>query len=222
MSIIVDGNLELQPWSLNIPSNGSDIGGVDPAAYSLDQSFDEVEQYLEGTTQQGGYPTIEAYIKRSILTNTGNVSLSFDLLPNLNLLNEYLYETDLILAYSGFKYNMSLQVVWGAKGGDLQIANEGGGWVSTGLVVPFFSPNVSVHYLITYQFNVTTKKYSTLAAVINNQLFQISANLQNLTAQVSNWAETAVIQQQRTLTVTAGSAGKSASDRLKNIQLTWW
>jgi hypothetical protein len=222
MPIIYDSKLELQPWSLNIPSNGSDIGGCDPASYSLDQSFDEVALELQGTTQQGGYPTIEGYIKRSIPANTGNVSLSFDLLPSVNLLNEYLYETDLIIAWSGYKYNLSLQLVAVANGYSLQVADLNGDWAVTGIIVPAFLPVQSVHYLIIHQFNITTKKRSTIAAVINNQLFLIPSQFQNIAATSTNWEDVAIVQQQRTLTPAAGNAGKSASDRLVNIELAWW
>jgi hypothetical protein len=217
----IDPKLELQPWSLNIPSNGSQIGGCDPKAYSLDQSFDEVALSLAGTTQQGGYPTIEGYIKRTIPANTGNVSLSFDLLPNVNLLNEYLYETDLIIAWSGFKYNLSLQLVAVENGWSLQVADLNGDWAVTGIIVPPFLPMQPVHYLLVHQFNVVTKRRSTIAAVINDALYLIPAQFQNVSATPTNWEDVAIIQQQRTLTVAAGNAGKSAGDRLTNIQLAW-
>jgi hypothetical protein len=217
----IDPNIQSLPgWKSHVQSDGSNVGGYDPAVYSIDQTFPpSCRFFLQGTKKQGAYPTVDWYINRPIQANTGNLQLNFGITPNTNLANMALFETDLKLSIGGYTYNFSLQVLTGTW--VLEISNQAGNWVSTGFKVPPFLPGVLTPYELAYRFNETTKLYSLPTAVINGELFEIPASLGNLTAIKTGWADGALIQQQRSLTPAAGNADLSASDQLDNCELVW-
>jgi hypothetical protein len=218
--MFIDSNIQSAPgWGSHVQSDGSDVGGWDPAVYTIDQTFPpSCRFFLQGTKKQGSLPTVDWYIARPVQANTGNLQLNFSLTPNTNLLNNYLFETDCKLSIDEYTYNFSLQVLVGSW--KLEISNQKGDWVDTGFTVPPFVPGVATQYELVYRFNTTTKLYSILTASIGGQAFEIPSSLGNLTAIKTGWTDT-LIQMQRSLTEEAGDANQSASDQLDACELIW-
>lgn len=193
---------------------GSDIGGTAPVKYGIDQSNPPFARFF---TQGGPFSDWLWAVHRAILPNTGKLKLSFDLtIDSSVLICGQAIEFDTILAFGGFKYNMSSQINI-AAGSIFQISDVYGNWATTGIVSPALVPGIPTRFLYEYGFNFTTKRYGIIAVTIAGQKRPVPAVMQNLLAQPSTWADSCSLQVQLDL----NSKGGSMSHVMTNAKYIW-
>lgn len=220
--MFIDSGILRSPLSTHVQSDGSNIGGCDPASYgfvSLPGPDGGVYMHSQGTTKPGGYPAWMLYPTqlRPVLPNTGNLEFSFDLIVDeANSTAANVRETDVILVTGGYKYNFSGQQNI-TEGGMIQIADSKGNWVDTGIKLGILSPNVRHSLSWKYSFDTTKHTGSVVSFALDGVGYSIPTSLQNIPASVCNWTEGAYPQFQM------GSlpAGVYWSTILSDVVLTW-
>lgn len=199
------------------PPNGdpAQVGGTGtPTSFGYDQSFPTMRFWTQGAK----YNNWLAAIARPILPNTGNLQLSFMVMFDNPLAGEVqAREFDTRVSISNWNYNFSSQINM-AEGGHLQISNQSGGWVDTGIVLDL-APEAWHTFVYDYAFNVTTHKYSILSVTVDGIMYLIPTTLQNLTATQPSppWEDSCSLQVQLDI----GSAGGGFSQLMQNIQYSW-
>lgn len=220
-------------WATHTQADGSDIGGVPPAAYGyqLIPSRKRAARWLlwsDGTTDTTGeqYPAWMLYPKtpRPILPNTGNLNVYFDfVLGGGKLAGMNVLETDTLLVVDGWKYNGSVQ--YNQSSGGFQIANAAGAWETVGIYFGELDPSVKYRTQIFYEFDLTARTISVKAISLNDDVEEVPSALQNVAAsdtseggKVSPWLTGAYWQLQM------GSLPNAApwSVRIKRIRNEWY
>jgi hypothetical protein len=195
---IKDTQIQILPAKTHVQSDGSNIGGVDPARYGYIVTLGGVSHLLlwtEGTTEAGKYPAFMWYPAelRPILPNTGKVRMSFTAVINGNMNGFNVRETDLELVIAGFRYNVSAQYNQ-ARG--WQIAKANGDWVDTGFYNGPLVAGVPSVVAIDYTFDLKAHTCSVKQITDNGKVFAVPAVLQNVPGQASKWSEGAYVQLQ--------------------------
>jgi hypothetical protein len=227
-----DPNLQMQlGWKDHVESDGSNVGGCDPASYLREQQFPPAAQfYLQGTTQKGKglCPTVEWYIERQIPANSGAVSIVLDEMIGYDTFsNGHALERDLILLIADaatkktWKYNLSFDIY--IEGGwKLRVSDAKGDWVDTGLSCGPLAAGICHHIELFHAFDVTKKTFGTKAVAIDGVLYLIPAQFQGIAAEETNWtAGLAILQVQQEMTAKAGDAGLAMSQELLRADLVW-
>lgn len=205
----------LPNWSFHLPNDGSNIGGKMPDRYGYCQGIpgffpSATLFYVAGPA----YATVEHYINRPILLNTGSLSMFFNLTVDENTLAVgRLIETDVILTTAGLTYNLSLQFLKGNLGWGVQVVDAAGNWIDSGITVQIASG--TVHKVqIGYQFGAGVSQ------VVSYQFDAISTVAPlgpKIPAQKRGWADGAIIQVQQTV----DQAGGSYSVAVDDLGLEW-
>jgi len=201
-----------------VQSDGSQIGGTDPAQYGcyvVPGAEPALLLYTSGTTVKGGaWPAAEWYLPpQPVQLNTGHFSLEYQLLVGAAMQTAgNVFETDTILIYQGYKYNLSLQRH--TTDGRIDIGN----WTDTGLRLKALQPNTAYDVVIAYEFDTTKHTCSVLSYAVGDETSIIPARLRGMAATKTTWAEGALPQ------VQMGSlpAGDPWSVLLKNVKFRWW
>jgi hypothetical protein len=92
--------------------------------------------------------------------------------------------------------NFSVQWNPDAAGGQYQIDLDPPGWVNTGFVVEEITPDVWHTQEFRFTFDDAANTFSVLSIQLDDQLFTIPANLQNVPMQLTNWEEVSSEQMQ--------------------------
>ena len=205
--------VELNGWSIHIPSDGSDIGGVDPVNYGMRLVPGKNQRLLLWTSgaKTPGYPAWMAYppVPRLILPGT-HVTLCYRVMADSGTAaGENAFETDLLLVADNQKLNGSFQRL---ASGELEDNN----WTDTTLRVGSLTPNVWHDVRINYSFNLG-KTISVLSYEIDGVVWSIPAKFQTLPGKPCTWTPGAYIQIQLSSLPTA----LSWSVLLKKIRLEW-
>ena len=218
--MIVDQQIQMQDgWGTHA---GGNIGGVAPAIYGVLVSPPGNPTarlfYTAGSSLPGGYADVEHYVLRPLLPNTGNLTLSFDLMVDGNAAkNAQAEETDTILCVDGYNYNFSVQINV-ALGGVLQVANAGGSWVSIGSGPRTLAPHMWHRFVIAYNFDTVKHVGSVMSISIDGVNYAVPPiALRNVPAQLKNWADGALFQVQQDLTAAAGEFAML----IDNAQYMW-
>lgn len=217
--MIVNQQLQAQSgWKFHTQADGSNIGGVPPTSYGMLQRFAGQPTaalfYVNGVA----YADWEAYIETSLLPTTGNLQLDFDLTVDGNAAaHAQALETDTILCIGGWNYNLSLQLNY-AENGQLQIANESGGWVNIGSGPGKLVPHMPHHYTLTYAFSEARLTSSVAGIVIDGVEYAVPTALQNVPAKNEKWTDGAIFQVQQDL----NGAGGGFTMVVDNAQYSWW
>jgi hypothetical protein len=209
--MITDSQLQaITGWKQEV---GANIGGVSPTSYGFYLFGEMMVFYTEGTA----YADWLAAISRPICPNSGKLSLAFEVIVDEDsLTSAQALEFDTKLSIASYIYNFSSQLNY-AEGGTLQISNAAGSWIDTGFKPGKLTPLTWHTFVFNYSFNTSTKTYSFVSAEIDGVLYTIPANLQNLKAVESNWADSANFQVQLDL----NSVGGSFSEALQNVEYVW-
>jgi hypothetical protein len=223
----------LSTWGLHISGSGAPpvttppttfaaIGGVPPAVYSFTQgTYPATAATLScsGSTVPGGYADWMAYLPpRPILTNTGNLQLSFTLTVDAACATyAQAIEIDTILSEAGYNYNGSCQLNY-AEGGRFQIVNAAQSWIDCGFNPGLLTPGIAHAVVFTYKFDTTTRLFSFASIQLDGVLFTIPTGMQNVPAYVAGWAPGPCLQVQQDLNAAAGHM----SFTIDNVQYAWW
>jgi hypothetical protein len=213
----VDANLEAQPgWGQRADES---VGGPKPYVPPDDfgmvviQSKVEREFFIEGPAYTDGLFSIH----RPIRTNTGKLSLRFDLKVSAeSALYAQALEFDTRLAISKMGYNFSSQFNQ-QKGGVWQVYIKGQGWVDTPFNPGKFPPEVWVPVKFDYAFDIVKKTYSFLAVTVGTATTLMPAKFHNLPATPLQWADSANFQVQLDL----NSKGGAYSHRISEADFIW-
>lgn len=214
-----DSDIQKLPFSLHLPNDGSQIGGVQPATYGLTQSQKgPLSLFVSGAA----YSTAEAYINRPWLWGT-SLQADFDVTWDQTISNLQITETDILLIspVTGRKYNLSLQLNFN-EGGQFQVATPTG-WIDVPGAKPGIPTPGTYHYTVTYKWDetantsqVATISFGPVGGVMAT--YSVPANLA-IPGVASTWAKGALFQLQSTLN--ASPALPYALIQLDNLKLTW-
>ena len=201
---------EKLPGKTHVNSDGSGIGGVDPASYnawSVPGHEGGLLLNTDGTTQPGQYPAFMWYpaTPRPILPNTGKVRFSLD--STLGGAGWNATESDLILVIKGadsltFKYNLSFQFNHSLRAA--QIADKNGNWISVlpNPQLPIVQSGQIWKRLIWSSFDTVGHTWSVeeveliCQEIDFHEVIYVPAGLQNVPASQSNWEVGAYAQLQ--------------------------
>jgi hypothetical protein len=209
--MITDSQLQSLPdWKKEV---GANIGGVSPTNYGFFQLGGLMLLYTEGPK----YADWLAAISRPICPNTGNLSLSFQVMVDADSLTAaQALEFDTKVSIATYIYNFSSQLNY-AEGGMLQISNAQGNWIDTGFKPGKLTPGVWHTFVYVYKFDTGAKTYSIVSVEIDGLIFPIPSSLGNLKAIQSNWADSANFQVQLDLGANSGTF----SELIQNAEFTW-
>jgi hypothetical protein len=196
------------PWKVHFPTDGSQIGGVDPETYGysiVPGSKPSLLMSMEGNTAPPGFPAWMAYpaspIQLPAAEPTMNIELSFSLWVDSNTKTAAnVIETDTVFVIKGadgktYSYNGSAQVI--IASGLLEVGSDGAGWQSTGIRIPAFTPNVKHKIRISYQINTVTHLISVVSYAVDDVVYAVPVANQNVVATVSTWTLGAYLQLQQ-------------------------
>lgn len=216
--MITDANLELsKTWDKQV---GKLVSGDDhpviPDTYGFDAS---IANYMRFFAQGKAYATWMAFNKRPVLPNTGNLSLSFELMLDSTTAGAQALEFDLRLAIGGYDYNFSNQINQ-VESGQLQIASPDGKWLDTGLIIGNgkLAYNVPHQFRFNFVFDTKTKKKSTVSVVVDNRAYSIPTKLQNMSVGQFNWEDTCILQIQQDI----GPISGYIQQVMRNINIGWY
>jgi hypothetical protein len=221
-SCFVDENIQTLPMKSHVQSDGSDIGGVDPASYGsyiVPGKRPSLLMWTEGTTKAGAYPAwlLHPATARPILPNTGNLAFEFDLtIDSSTPAAANVIETDTVLVVGGFKYNLSGQR---KIEGELMVGAGAAGWaVVPAVTLSALVPNQRHKIVWTYSFNETKRTCSVISYAIDGLVFPVPVALQNVAAVACSWPEGVYAQfQMGTL-----PAGNFWSQVIGDVKYRWW
>jgi hypothetical protein len=221
--MFTDKDIQLiEPPILHVQSDGSNIGGVDPAHYGYqivpDSAARSLLLYTAGNTQQGKYPAFEwGAHPRPIKTTSGRFSMSYSAIFGGNIAGMNVFETDTILIANCSdgkrrKFNLSLQRH--AATGQIDI----GDWTNTKLMTGAIKVWTNYDVRIDYSWNAIKNICSVLTYELNGMRYEIPESLQNMAATESNWAVGALPQ------IQLGSvpAANPWNVKISNLQYLWY
>lgn len=219
--MITDSNLEQRTdWESHV---GPDIGGpidpithkhIPPDFYSLTQHEDSTQLYVRGKP----FTCWLAANHRPLLPNTGHLTLSLDLLTDMNALSVCQeIEIDTRISVNGWDFNHSFRNNY-LKGGMLQISDgtiPTAHWVDTGIMYGRFLPRQWHTIKLTYSFDTVKQTYRTKQIGIGGEWFTLS--LPELKGQQLGWKDGAHLQLQQDL----NDKGGWFSIYVRNITYIW-
>lgn len=188
--MIFDTMLQALPGKTHVQSDGSNIGGVDPAKYGF-QTIPGKKQALllttEGTTKAGEYPAFMWYpaSPRPILGDVSKLELRMTYVLGGNLRGCNVIETDTILVMNGLKFNGSAQ--YNQSLGEFQVTDAKGDWVNAGLRYGELETNTRYELRIAYDFDLANKLRSIPAIGLLGGLHLAPADLQKIPATPCDW-----------------------------------
>jgi len=219
--MFIDPNIHLiEPPIIHVQSDGSNIGGVDPAHYSYQIVPDTVNQGLllntAGTTQQGKYPAwLWGAHPRPIKSTSGKFSLSYSAIFGGDLRGMNVFETDTILISQCAdgkrrKFNLSLQRH--ATTGQIDIGN----WTNTKIMTGPIQRETNYNVRIDYSWNAVKNICSVVTYELNSVRYEIPLALQNMPATDTNWSIGALPQ------IQLGSLPSAQAWNVKISKLDYW
>jgi hypothetical protein len=203
---VVASQIQSLRLGVNIPSNGSLVGGPDgtpsdPLRYAAIQSTTSTGTrfVVDGSTRTGTqYPDVEYYsiIPTADLKGwtSGPLYLDFDITPDTNTpLYAQCLESTTILVAKGpdgkvYKYNVATQLDV-AAGWVIEAINPAESWSSTGFRTGPLAVNEASHIRIAYSFNLEKHTKSIISYAVNGVVYKLPASFQNLPAQPSTWEQ---------------------------------
>ena len=207
------------------------VGGVPPEAYPMTQitgpPVTPAAFYVEGIV--GDECNVLWYVSRPVMTNTGNLSLSYNLRISSGVQGSaQALERDTKLTLSPgqnqptLTSNFSFQLLVNYQGQnqvwDLEVNDQSGGWQSIGYTIPALTPNVLHSFVLTYSFDLAAKTYSYISINIDGDVYPVPSNLQNQTMAQIGWSTGAIFQFQQDVQ----PAGGSYTETVTNATYTWW
>lgn len=210
---IIDQDIHLLTnWEKHV---GADIGG--PVPFRPPDSYGWVQHpdWMKFYTKGAAYTDWLAANHRPLLPNTGQLTLSFDLMTDANaVLQAQAHEFDTRLSVAGWNYNLSFQLN-NQRNGLLQLSGQDNKWVDTPYSVGRLTPGVIYPISLHYVFDVTAHTYQTREVRIGPERFLFTDA--PLTAQQLGWADGAHLQVQLDL----ASAGGSYAIYVRKMNYLW-
>ena len=193
-------NLELQPMGIHVQSDGSQIGGIDPAHYGtiVPPGADKcLILYQSGNTDptKKAYPAMEVYplTPITIPPNTGNLKLAYDMTVDASTVaNANVIETDLIVIAGGMKYNLSGERR--VQTGQIDVGALAAGWTDSGVRAGLLAADKPHHVEYTYAFDVAAKTCQTTSYACDENVWPIPATTQ-IKAEPSTWTNGIILLQ---------------------------
>lgn len=184
-------DIQLLPSLSHVQSDGSGIGGVDPAAYSSEVLKTSLFMYTSGA-KTPGYPAWMWYPATPLPLVAGavNVNLEIEFIIGGTISSLNAIETDVLIVTPNAagvmqKFNRSAQFVQG-KG--FQVAAADGSWVETG-INPGPLQAYSTHRLeYEHTFSTSQDVSSTVALSFNGVSSLVPEALQNVASAATNWS----------------------------------
>lgn len=174
-------------WKTHVQSDGSQVapGSPDPTNYGFVQGVPGYPAALLLYQDGGAFSVVEAYNKIPVPAGTKQIVFDFRLAID-DPTQLWVMETDSILITGGKKYNHSVQRVM--KTNMMQVSNQAGGWVDTGIIAPAFQAGVPMRHTFVYGFDASTGAYGTQSFVIDGQSFIVPFAAEERTAVPTTWA----------------------------------
>jgi hypothetical protein len=221
---VTDSGVQLRRtvWKTHNPTDGSQIGGVQPTSYFLSAEVPGDPTGMQLEVEGASWSTMMAYTQRPLyFVQPDYVQLDFDatiLDPNGALL-----ETDMMVVVpvpntspqTYTLFNMSLQDLFST--GDLMNVNGGGSWLNIPGAVPGKLAVGTHHYTITGGWNLSTNTYGLTAVTIDGTTYPVK---QSSTGRASTWSPGVSIQFQiSNAPLASGSTWGSTSVLIDNVVL---
>lgn len=206
---------------LHVPSDGSNIGGVDPkrCGWWVGRNRDsELLLFTEGNGDPSGkgYPAVMWSIPpRPILGSSGRFAMSFEFEAD-RWENGDVFETDTILVVAGVagiqrKYNLSLQMHCNNRQIDV------GNWTNAGVEVPFVYGSGFNEARVEYAYDLGNQTCAVVSYTINGNTVPIPVAVATQQATETDWTVGAIPQ------IQLGSLpeGKPWAVTIRNLQYEW-
>jgi hypothetical protein len=201
--------------------NGVQGAGGCPAKTALSLPIGNGRLFtIQGATQPTN-ANVLWYQSLGFAEGVSNFLLEYDLGVDANESNVWARERDFRVSNAGEDANFSCQLLKNSQGYELDISNESGGWVNTGLTVPSLKPTIMHHFTHIGQFNMQTNTYSYKMVVIDGMEYTIPAKLQNLTTTHLGWPSGIYPQFQQDLDG-AQNQNLGFSEFITNMNLICW
>lgn len=193
--MIIDTQLQALPAKTHVQSDGSDIGGWDPAKYGYEivPGSQSLLMWTEGSTKAGTYPAWMWYpgSPRPILAGPTSLRMSAEFMLGGDLTGLNVRETDVEVVYGGRKYNGSLQFNQSKR--LFQIADDTGNWLDVGTVQPRLLTDVPYRLTVDYSFDILAHTMR-VGAITQNGVLIATTFVQ--AAQPCTWTEGVYVQLQ--------------------------
>lgn len=218
--LTLDANLELQTgWTKQPGGPGTGIDPAAPSLYGYAQTPGYISHYCSHPPQANCYSGWLSALKRPVLTNTGKLRLSWDVMIDAaTVIYAQALENDINLTpvANGPTFMAGTQVIYaaGPQQGHLQLWN-GSAWLDTGIVVGLLTPWEWNSLAIDISFEGDA--FSFVSYTKNGEEYALPMGFQNIPGQMLRWAPCAQVYIQQDLS----PAGGSISTAAKNINFEW-
>lgn len=185
--------LERDLWTVHV---GPNIGGSVPAANSYTITNGQLVMSVTGT--KGQWCDWLLANKKPLPNKTfTKLLLNMNITPDANPQYVQCLEFDTLIVESGFKYNLSSQIVYGS--GKLQIANGAtrGGWLDSGIVVGKLVPSVKHAVRWLYAIDRTAKTGQYIAFILDGKRYDIDPKVGTQPAYAETWSDQLTLQLQQ-------------------------
>jgi hypothetical protein len=193
------------------------IGGNAPTAYGALQGTPTDPTALLLYVQGGAFATMMGYISTPLLYGN-SLRTDWDVTVGADSANLLLLETDVIVTdAAGWSYNGSLQNL----GGQLQIVDAKGAWVSIPGATPGMLKPGLHHMSHVLSWNPTTRLYGVQSITVDTITYTVPQALQNVAGSQHTppWAPSGIFQAQ--VTLKDGLTAAQASVQVDNGTMAW-
>jgi hypothetical protein len=218
--ISIDPQIQTNLSGTHIPTDGSGIapGAPDPVQpYGV---FPSLSSPTARVFRVNGPPNavFEAYYTRPFPVGATQFLLQFDIRTDEDALaHAQVIETDHIVCFRGFKYNLSFQLNY-QQDGWAQIVNQAQEWtnVPAGLFKPL-PPNIWCHYDLITSINPLLETYSFEQIWIAGARCLVAPAMQNLKAVATTWPDQVLVQVPQLALNASGGAFEVEIDNMRLI-----
>jgi hypothetical protein len=201
--------------------NGVEGAGGCPAKTALSLPVGNGQFFtIQGATQATN-ANVLWYQKLPFVAGVSNFLLEYDLVVDSNEANVWARERDFRVSNNGEDANFSCQLLRNANGYELDISNESGGWVNTGITVPALSPSIMHRFQHIGYFDMEQNVYSYELIVIDGIPYPIPSKLQQLKTTHLGWPSGIYPQFQQDLNG-AQNQNLGFSELVMNMNLVTW
>jgi hypothetical protein len=189
---VTDSGIQLRHdvWKLHNPTDGSNIGGVQPKNYGVTNEAIGFPTGMQLFVEGPAWSTMMVYTNRPLyFPQPDHIQLDFD----ANVLDDSgaLLETDMMVTVpvpntspqTFTQFNLSLQDLYST--GNLMNVNSSGPWIAIPGAKPGRLTVGKHHYTIVAGWNLAANTYGMTSVTIDGTTYPVT---QNATGHASNWA----------------------------------
>lgn len=205
--------IELEKGALTVVT-GPSINPVVPATYEPILAADGVHTYIAGAAYCGAlWKSVS-----SVLTNTGNLAVSFDLNPDAALIQcaQALEFDSRPTDAAGYTYPMDFQ--FNIEENWMLQLSVSGTWTDTGIRIPPLVAGQWTNIQQLYTFNITAKTFSWTSIAMDGTVYTFPGSFNNQAAVSMGWTINQLVLQKQ---IDLNSGGGAGSDIMRNLQAIW-